>query len=279
MEAFSLPAPRLVKRTVNSIPLFTDDALYDASSVRIAFTGRAGGRSEGAYASLNLGTHVNDDRETVLENRSLLLRALGAEGMPLVVPNQVHGTDVVDIESACGVDVEAAQSRAAAGADAIAVGVPGVAALLCFADCTPVIIISPSGRFAVAHAGWRGAVARIASKAVCLLRDLDERDLVAGAPDISGYNAYIGPHICKACFEVGEEVSSRFAAEFGPSCVPDARHVDLEAAIVTDLSSVGVPASRIVSTGACTKCSPDEFFSYRASGGVCGRHGALAYRS
>lgn len=279
MEASSLPAPRLAKRTVNSIPLFTDDALYDASSVRIAFTGRAGGGSEGAYASLNLGTHVNDDRETVLENRALLLRALGAEDMPLVVPNQVHGTDIVDIDCADALAVEAAQEHATAGADALAVGVAGVAALLCFADCASVIVVSPSGRFAVAHAGWRGAVSRIASKAAARLRQLDARGLGSNAPDASGYNAYIGPHICARCFEVGEEVSSRFASEFGSSCVPDARHVDLEAALVADLGSVGVPASRVVSTGACTKCSPDEFFSYRASGGVCGRHGAIAYRS
>ena len=279
MEAFRLPAPCLAKRTVNSIPIFTDDALYDASSVRIAFTGRAGGRSEGAYASLNLGAHVNDERETVLENRALLLRALGAEGAPLIVPNQVHGTDIVDVDSADARELEAAQARAAAGADALVVGTSDVAALLCFADCTPVIVVSPSGRFAVAHAGWRGAVSRIASKAARRLHELDERDLKADAPSTSGYNAYIGPHICEACFEVGEEVSSRFASEFGPSCVPDARHVDLEAAIMSDLTSAGVPASRIVSSGACTKCSPDEFFSYRASGGVCGRHGAITYRS
>lgn len=279
MEAFRLPAPRLAKRTVNSIPIFTDDALYDASSVRIAFTGRAGGRSEGAYASLNLGAHVNDEREAVLENRALLLRALGAESAPLIVPNQVHGTDIVDVDSADERELEAARARAAAGADALVVDASGVAALLCFADCTPVIVVSPSGRFAVAHAGWRGAVSRIASKAARRLRELDERDLKADAPSASGYNAYIGPHICEACFEVGEEVSSRFASEFGPSCVPDARHVDLEAAIISDLASAGVPASRVVSSGACTKCSPDEFFSYRASGGVCGRHGAIAYRS
>lgn len=279
MEAFRLPAPRLSKRTVNSIPLFTDDALYDASSVRIAFTGRAGGKSEGAYASLNLGSHVGDDLEVVLENRSTLLRALGAEGMPLVVPNQVHGTDIVDIDSTSASAISAAQEQATAGADALAVGVAGAAALLCFADCVPVIVVSPSGRFAVSHAGWRGAVSRIASKTVARLRSLDERDLGADAPDTSGYNAYIGPHICARCFEVGEEVSSRFASEFGESCVPDARHVDLEAALVADFESVGVPACRVVSAGACTMCSPDEFFSYRASGGVCGRHGALAYRS
>ena len=99
MVASSLPLPRLAARTIDSIPIFTDDALYDASSVRIAFTGRAGGASEGDYASLNLGTHVGDDRNVVLGNRRALLCALGEPDMPLVVPNQVHGTDLVDIET------------------------------------------------------------------------------------------------------------------------------------------------------------------------------------
>lgn len=278
MVASSLPAPRLAKRTIDNIPLFTDDALFDASSVRICFTGRAGGKSEGAYASLNLGTHVNDDSVVVRENRALLLRALGAEGAPLIVPNQVHGTDIVDVEGADGDAFERARALAARGADALCVPVRGVAALLCFADCVPVIIVSPTGNFVVAHAGWRGAVGRIASKSVRHLARIDGATTgCASSP--SQFNAYIGPHIHRECFEVGEEVSSRFAEEFGAGCVPDQRHVDLEAALRADLSSAGMDESRIASAGVCTKCAPDEFFSYRASGGVCGRHGALAFRS
>ena len=117
MVASSLPLPRLAARTIDSIPLFTDDALYDASSVRIAFTGRAGGASEGDYASLNLGTHVGDDRDVVLGNRRALLCAFGEPDMPLVVPNQVHGTDLVDIETSDPEALRGIQDAADAGAD------------------------------------------------------------------------------------------------------------------------------------------------------------------
>ena len=146
MVASSLPLPRLAARTIDSIPIFTDDALYDASSVRIAFTGRAGGASEGDYASLNLGTHVGDDRNVVLGNRRALLCALGEPDMPLVVPNQVHGTDLVDIETSDPEALRDIQNAADAGADGLVVSCPRVAALLCFADCVPVIIVSPTGR-------------------------------------------------------------------------------------------------------------------------------------
>ena len=39
---------------------------------------RHGGVSTGAYASLNVGDHVGDDHEAVLENRRRLCAALGA---------------------------------------------------------------------------------------------------------------------------------------------------------------------------------------------------------
>lgn len=279
MVASSLPLPRLAARTIDSIPLFTDDALYGASSVRIAFTGRAGGASEGDYASLNLGTHVGDDRDVVLGNRRALLCALGEPDMPLVVPNQVHGTDLVNIVTSDPEALRGIQNAADAGADGLVVSCPRVAALLCFADCVPVIIVSPTGRVAVVHAGWRGAVARIASSACKRLAALDARELGHDAPAPSEFNAYIGPHICASCFETGPDVAQRFASEIGPGCVPDARHVDLEQALILDFESAGLSRERIASAHSCTKCEPDRFFSYRASGGVCGRHGALAFRS
>ena len=40
--------------------------------MKYRFTNRTGGASSGAFASLNLGTHVSDDLETVLANRALL---------------------------------------------------------------------------------------------------------------------------------------------------------------------------------------------------------------
>ena len=44
--------------------------------VRFGFTERTGGVSEAPYTSLNLGSHVGDDLEAVLENRRRALHAL-----------------------------------------------------------------------------------------------------------------------------------------------------------------------------------------------------------
>ena len=247
----------------------TDEALFEACGVRIAFTGRAGGESEGPYASLNTGAHVDDDLRCVANNRRTVLKAIGAEAAPLIVPNQVHGTTIVRI--ADYVDVGRAANEAIAGADAVQVDVAGIPAMLNFADCLPLIVVAPSGRFVVAHAGWRGAVAHIARDAA--------RSLAQGGEDPATFNAYIGPHIGVECFEVGEDVAAQFAAEFGDDVVKGGRHVSLSRAVAHDLEDAGLEGARIADCGICTVCNANEYFSYRASDGLCGRHAAVAFRT
>ena len=262
LDALPLGAHRLIA--------LTDEALFRACGVRVMFTGREGGESDGPYASLNTGSHVGDDLDVVGRNRRIVLEAAGAPCAKLVVPNQVHGTDLVRV-SEIG-EVDDAIGRAEEGSDGVVVEVPGVAALLNFADCLPLVLVSPSGRFAVVHAGWRGAVAGIAGKAV--------RALAVGDSCSAGaYNAYIGPHIRSECFEVGEDVAVRFEDAFGRDVLEGARHVSLASAVAVDLERAGLAASRIADCGICTKCHPDRYYSYRASNGECGRHAALAVRA
>ena len=59
-------------------PSLTDDALYAATGVRIAFTQRTGGVSEPPFDSFNLGGHVGDDPACVSRNRDILLEGIGA---------------------------------------------------------------------------------------------------------------------------------------------------------------------------------------------------------
>ena len=271
-----LPHPHLSARRFGArrLPALTDEALFERTGIRVAFTGRAGGVSAGAFASLNLGSHVGDDPAAVQENRVRVLEALGAHGAQLVVPSQVHGDAVVSVDDAAAVGE--ARARAQEGADAIVASVPDVAVLLCFADCVPVAVASPSGRFAVVHAGWRGVMNGVAAKAVRQLAAADEPLLGPGAA--GGYNVYVGPHIGACCVETGADVRERFAARFGDACLAGERCVDLLAALAVGLQEAGIACERIADAGVCTACANDEYFSYRASGGTCGRHGAVAYR-
>lgn len=274
----TLPEPQLNARRfgARSLCALTDDALFKACGVRIAFTGRDGGVSEGPYRSLNLGSHVGDDACAVRANRAALLEALGAPSARLIVPNQVHGDAVVVVDDPAPAAVGRAADAARAGADAVVVAVPRTAALLCFADCAPVIAVSPSGAFAVAHAGWRGALAGVAARAVRHLAQTCERQ--GGCADPSRFNVYIGPHIGAECFETGDDVRARFRERYGDACLAGERAVDLDRALAASLAEAGVVPNRIANARVCTVCRSDEYFSYRAEGGVCGRHGAIAFK-
>lgn len=247
----------------------TDEALFRSCGVRVAFTGRGGGVSEGCYAHLNCAPYVGDDAMAVQRNQDILREAAGARDAVHITARQVHGTEIVPVLA--DTDIAAAIDLAARGADGFLVGRDDVAALLLGADCPLVVIVSPTGHFALAHAGWRGAVAGVSGKAAAQLARLD-------GCDPAGFNAYIGPHICADCFEVQKDVSALFEAEFGSSCVPDERHVSLRKAIECDLERAGMDPERVIDAQACTKCHPDKYFSYRATGGECGRHAAIAVR-
>lgn len=282
-----LPNPTLRARLFGArcIPALTDEALFEQAGVRIAFTTRTGGVSEAPYASLNLGAHVGDGLACVQQNRARILEALGAPSEHMIVPNQVHGSNLVDVASADPSALTHAQALATEGADGVVVTCADVSALLCFADCVPVILVAPTGTFAVVHAGWRGVMARIAPTALNELADVAFAPTTGKAPDSAdsaafkrACNIYIGPHICASCFETSEELAHQFADTFGMSCAPDSRHVNLTEALRVSLVEAGADPARIVDACACTKEHTDTYYSYRAEDGVCGRHGAIAYK-
>ena len=261
----------LTTRTSFGVTLLSDERR--PGGVTFAFTERAGGVSEGCYASLNLGDSCGDDPACVAENRRRALVALGAAGLDdsLVNPRQVHGDHVVAITQATPEAVLAAQSEARAGADAVVCTVPGVPVLLCFADCVPVVFAAP-GCFAVIHSGWKGTIARIARRALSTLLEVGD----VRADEVC---AYVGPHISGPDYEVSQDLIDRFAAEFGPRVCLEGRHLDLGAAVCQTLIDEGVRPDSIAVCDASTASSTERFFSYRASGGSCGRHGALAVLS
>lgn len=277
MTTLALPYPKLAKGRFASIEAYSDDALYEATGVRIAFTCRGFGVSDGPYASLNLGSHVNDSLDAVSENRRRVLEAFATPDTPLIVPNQVHGDTVLVLDSSDEAELEVFRKRANEGADGLILKDAQAAAMLCYADCVPVIIVSPSGQFAVVHAGWRGVMNTISVKAALRMAQLDQ--LEYGSEAQQKYNVYIGPHIRRECFETSEELHDSFVEKFGSSCDAGYRHIDLSQALTIQLTQAGIDPERICDLGLCTVCNNDEFFSYRAQGGIAGRHGAFAYRA
>lgn len=260
--------PSLARQQSCGVTLLTDEAV--GSGVTFAFSERTGGVSAGPYASLNLGASCGDDPTAVAENRARLLAAIGCAGLEgrLVCPRQVHGDHVVCVRSAEGAALEAARAEAAAGADVVVCTATDVPVLLCFADCVPVVLLAPGG-FAVAHSGWRGTVARVSATAARALSD------AVGCAPVE-LAAYVGPHVGVHDYEVSPELAARFTAEFGDGVVAGERNLDLAEAVTRALCDAGVPRERVCVAAGSTARDTDRFFSYRASGGTCGRHGAIA---
>ena len=249
--------------------------------------GTRGKRGAGAGAgALNLGFTDWDSRERVLENRAKFLRALGAEKMRLVTLRQIHSDRIHRVERA---DESSSKFSEAPKADALITREPGALLGVQTADCIPILLADPKRRAVAAiHSGWRGTLARIATKALGRMHmEFGTRpgDVIAA----------LGPGIGRCCYEVGSEVAREFQSQFsearewfdgpfdalssgendpnwlpwltmrppGHPPPPPRVHLDLIAANRAILAAAGVPPRQISATDFCTACRTDLFFSYR----------------
>lgn len=226
------------------------------------FTTRAGGVSQGPYASLNLGLNTLDRREAVLENLGLAAKVAGVAGGQLALVGQVHGDKVVQApapgESFVAPSIEA---------DAVWTQRRGQAVGVTVADCVPLLLLDVRTRkVAAVHAGWKGAMARIAQKTVAAW--------VSEGSNPADLRAAIGPCIRPCCYEVSDDLYRRFAGAFGERAgvrKGERWHLDLPFAVRASLVAAGVPEGQIDSEFSCTSCTPEHFFSHRRDRGVTGR--------
>lgn len=220
-------------------------------------TDRFGGVSFGSYNSLNLGGHVGDTPDHVIENRRRVADAIGVDIDELVIVRQVHGHD----------DVSADDARPDTCADAMHTDQSHLALAILVADCLPVLLYDEvSPRLAVVHAGWRGLDARVLAHAI------------EGFADPARVHAFIGPSISPEAYQVGPEVAERFDTVPGALRPDDdARwRLDLRRVAEHQLLGLGVGEHRIT---ACTQTTDggETFFSDRAQR-PCGRFALVARR-
>ena len=213
------------------------------------FTKRTGGVSHGAFASLNLGTHVGDELADVLRNREILAEQVG----PTQYMNQVHGDRIAVIEEV---------TDEAPTADALVTGIPGISLAVMVADCIPLLLKSKESVAAV-HVGRKGLVNGVARKTLELMREM-------GATQIK---AILGPSICGTCYEVSEDLYREVVAlhpRASARTKGDTFSLDLPAALMAVLLDEGV---EVINESICTLESNDHF-SYRRDG-VTGRQAGI----
>jgi purine-nucleoside/S-methyl-5'-thioadenosine phosphorylase / adenosine deaminase len=272
--------------------------LVHGFSTRVDGFSRAYGKN-----ALNLGFTKDDDRASVERNRAAFLSELGAISKPrrgsrkagtslwpLITLRQIHSDIIRRVDSIPG-----SPSKEPLSGDGLITATPGLLLGIQTADCLPVILVdSKRHAIGVFHAGWRGTLKRIVEKGVGEMHrcfGTNPRDL----------KATIGPGIQGCCYEVGEEVRTKFESQFeygaslfreikesdpvrekypllflsarapGHSDLPKKIFLDLVEANRQQLLAVGVPAKGIEASPLCTNCNPELLFSYRAEHGKTGR--------
>jgi len=232
-----------------------------------AFSTRAGGVSEGAFSSLNLGYSTGDDPARVEENLRRVARRLEVEPHRLFTVSQLHGDVVLEAR-------ELGEGKVApilGEADGAWTDLPGSAVGVKTADCVPILLASPELKAVAAiHSGWRGTDLEIVRKAV--------QALVLEGARAETLVAAIGPCIQACCYEVSPDLAERFRVKFGPQVVQAhgaSSHLDLPHAVGQSLQRAGLGAAQIDTLPQCTFCD-GRFFSHRRDRGNTGRQLSVA---
>ena len=213
------------------------------------FTNRTGGLSTGAFASLNLGTHVGDNLDDVMRNRSLVADSTG----DIQFMNQIHGNRVAIIEQVTQPDPTS---------DALVTGIRGISLAVQVADCIP-LLLSSAEAVAAVHVGRKGLMNEVALQAIDVMLEM-------GAGEIT---AIIGPAICGRCYEVSEDVYQEVVTShpFAQSTTAKGSlALDLPRALIEQLSRHSLT---VVNESTCT-VEDSNLFSYRRDG-VTGRQAGI----
>lgn len=228
-------------------------------SIHSLLSSRTGGVSKTPFDSLNLGAHVGDVIENVLENRAIFTKELPVEPIWL---EQTHSTDVSTPQS------RKLNNGGVIKADASVTNIPGEVLVIMTADCLPVLFSNAKGTIiGAAHAGWRGLCAGV------LENTIEQMLALGGDESPANYLVWLGPAIGPDNFEVGEDVVSAFRdsglpfseSAFKPIPVKSGKFLaDIYQLARERLQASGVKF--IFGGEYCTVRDQDQFFSYRRDG-------------
>jgi len=220
--------------------------------VNYRFTNRTGGLSTGAFHSLNLALHVDDDPTVVAKNRQNLEKDLA---MPVAYMNQVHGNALSEVDL---------RPEIAPTADALITRRKGLALAVMVADCIP-LLMAHSSAVAAVHVGRRGLVNGVALETLTALRAIDS----------SPITAVVGPSICGSCYEVSEDIFNE-VVDLHPAAASrtaeGTRALDLVQALIEVLRAESVT---VIDESRCTAEDP-TLYSYRRDG-VTGRQAGVIW--
>ncbi len=257
----------MLRIDIDGVRIYRFETLAVEGLVHGVFT-RLGGVSQGPFATLNVGHTVGDAPDAVAENQARIFSRMGTQAAQVVTARQVHGNHVAVVQAGDG-------GRVMDNTDGLVTAAPGLALMLRFADCQPIVLYDPVHHaVGLIHAGWRGIAQGMAYRAV-------EKMQGAFGTRPEALLAGLGPAIGPCCYTVGDDVASAMGyalpewREAMTSLEEGQWRLDLSAANAQQLTAAGV--RNIEQAQMCTSCHHDVFFSHRADQGRTGRFAAVVY--
>lgn len=254
------------RHCTGGLAYYTFDSLKDSGNIVHAISTRHGGISPAPFNTLNLSHMTGDDVANVATNMQRWHAVLSLNASATVSASQAQADRVAFVgawhRGTCVADV-----------DVLLTNEPGVPLMLRYADCVPILFFDPIHRaIGIAHAGWRGTVAKIATKAARAMFDAfgtRPHDLIA----------CVGPSIGPCCYRVGDDVVACVRAAFNNADqlllmqLDGTLHFDLWQANAQQLRALGVEQVEVARL--CTADHTDDFYSWRAENTNTGRFGAI----
>jgi purine-nucleoside/S-methyl-5'-thioadenosine phosphorylase / adenosine deaminase len=247
---------------------------------------RRGGYSAAPYDGLNLSISTGDDLGIVRRNRQVVSDTLG---MPLVSAFPTHGATVAVLDRETATEARRhsddwskrlQDQMRGMHADAMLTEVPGIALFWAYGDCAPVLLYDARQRVVgLVHAGWRGTARAITARTIAAMRE-------RYGSRLDDIYAAVGPAIGACCYEVTDAVRQSFASEQlaqegavfverGQSDDPGAvrLYLDVGASNERQLLLAGLAPGHVETSGYCTGCESDLFYSNRRGPRHGGRFG------
>lgn len=247
---------------------------WQEKGIKAYFTTKSGLGYGGRYDTLNLGINTADTQEQVIENYKKLCKAYGLDYEYLIMTNQIHGDSIQEV-----IDVEKNNkpifSHRYPNKDGFYTKISGPILVTHYADCVPVFIVDVKQKIVgVCHSGWKGTVKQISRK---MIESYCEQE----GSRLEDIEVWIGPHIGREAFEVGEEVLLEFKSVFNRADQfitlgeNGKGYIDLGKCIELDLMALGLPEANIYTMEECTVADSEKYYSYRRDQGDTGRMAAI----
>jgi YfiH family protein len=183
------------------------------------------------------------------------LKVLDLKPESLHLVNQKHTARIVKINKDGGaVDSEPA--------DGLWTEAEGLVLGIRTADCIPAFFYHPERQsIGLAHAGWRGLKAAILPAMVSVLT---HGKRAAAKP----LKVFLGPCVGGWCYEVGPEFKSFFPKEYRTTAATGRGCLDLVEVAKRQLADAGILPENVKTSGYCTACRKDRFYSVRGEAGT-----------